>query len=288
MAPFFGIEKLLFICYTKRMPTTLTWSSTHKPLNQDAVAASTNCVCIADGVTPLNTTQGDNKAMLTHVFTHALTNAIVKNIIDPHNIRNDFTDCLMQAQLMVQTEGIQSTLTFATWDKESVSIACLGDSPAYIGFKNDTVEKVADPMFKGAGTKILEQVIKRAEAGKSWKKSYKKAKADLLKNRQNRNTVNGAWIADSMTPATLISQHIHIETFSRNDIDFIVLLTDGAEVFHDPFKLVTLEDLLNIDNAHDLDKLYAQAAELEKKDEKRSKYPRFSFMDDATYAKVEF
>lgn len=188
----------------------------------------------------------------------------------------------------MQTEGIQSTLTFVTWDKETVSIACLGDSPAYIGFKNGAVEKIADPMFKGAGTKILEQVIKRAEAGKSWKKSYKKAKADLLKNRQNRNTVNGAWIADSMTPATLISQHIHIETFSRNDVDFIVLLTDGAEVFHDPFKLVTFEDLLSIDNAHDLDKLYVQAAELEKKDEKRSKYPRFSFMDDATYAKVEF
>lgn len=276
------------MCYANRMTSTLTWTSTHKPLNQDAVASSSHCVCIADGVTPLNTIQGDNKAMLTHVFAHALTTLISRNATNPHTVRDDFATCLMEAQLMAHTEGIQSTVSFATWDKYTVSIACLGDSPAYVVFKNGVVEKVADPVFKGAGTEILEHVIKRAESGKSWKKSYKKAKAELLKNRQNRNTVNGTWIADSTTPATLISQHLHIKSFDREDVDAVVLLTDGAEVFHDPFKIITFEELLNVNNARLLDKLYAQAAELEKKDTKRSKYPRFSFMDDATYAKVSF
>ena len=261
------------MCYANHMTSTLTWTSTHKPLNQDAVASSRHCVCIADGVTPLNTTQGDNKAMLTHIFAHALTTLISRNATNPHTVRDAFATSLMEAQLMTHTEGIQSTVSFATWDKYTVSIACLGDSPAYVVFKNGTVEKVADPMFKGAGTEILQQVINRVEAGKSWKKSYKKAKAELLKNRQQRNTVNGTWIADSTTPATLISQHLHVETFDREDIDAVVLLTDGAEVFHDPFKLVTFEELLSVDNAHLLDKLYVQAAELEKKDTNRSKYP---------------
>lgn len=194
------------MCYANLMTSTLTWTSTHKPLNQDAVASSCYCVCIADGVTPLNTTQGDNKAMLTHVFAHALTTLIARNATDPHTVRDAFATCLMEAQLMVDTEGIQSTVSFVTWDKSTVSIACLGDSPAYVVFKNGTVEKVADPVFKGAGTEILKHVIKRVEAGKSWKKSYKKAKAELLKT--------GKLATPSMGHGLLIVRHR--QRLSRN------------------------------------------------------------------------
>lgn len=282
------VEENVATCYTNHMAQTLTWTSTHKPLNQDAIATSPNCVCIADGVTPLNTAPGDNNAMLTHVFSHALTTSIAQTINSPHAIRGQLGNCLMKAQLMVQSEGIQSTLTFAVWDEKTVAIACLGDSPAYVLFKNGNSEKVSDPLFKGVETEILEKVIKAAKNGKSWKKAYKKTKAEILRNRQARNNINAAWIADSTTPATLIAQHLHVETFDRGNVSSIVMLTDGVEVFHDPFGIVTLEELLNINNPYQLDRYYQQAAKIEKEDENRSKYPRFSYMDDATYAKINF
>lgn len=270
------------------MVKTLTWTSTHKPLNQDAIATNTNCVCIADGVTPLNTAPGDNKAMLTHMFSHALTTQISQNINTPHNIRKKFGNCLTKAQLMLQTEGIQSTLAFAVWDNKTVAIACLGDSPAYITFKNKAHEKVADPMFEGVESEFLKNVIKRVRTGKTWKKAYKEEKSEILKDRQARNSLNGAWIADSATPATLISQHLHIETFNRENISSITMLTDGAEVFHDTFKIISFETLLDIENTHHLDEYYAHTAKLEEQDSNRSTYPRFSYMDDATYAKIIF
>ena len=66
------------------------------------------------------------------------------------------------------------------------------------------------------------------------------------------------------------------------------MLTDGAEVFHGTFKIISFEKLLNIENTHQLDEYYAHTAKLEEQDSNRSAYPRFSYMDDATYAKIIF
>ena len=138
---------------------TFSWTRSLKPQNQDAVGSGENYIAVADGITPLNS--GNGEAEATACFSTDLMHGLEYYGVVPDTLRAGLTLAILYAQECCELDEVSSTLTVATWDEHDFRIATLGDCIALV-LTTSGWRIVCDPNYADHDEKYLTK--RRAEA----------------------------------------------------------------------------------------------------------------------------
>ena len=244
-----------------------------------------NIVVVADGVTPFATHPDADR--LTAEFSHALVTACVRFIADPNEVLSGLNEAVRYARQEIDSGlALESTLSIVTWDLELVVCATLGDSPLIVDAVGGNRERIIDPQFESGDNDALNFVKSLVEQGLEWKDAYSALEAQLKDSRKTRNLDGGVFIPAIHGDVHTIVERFWCRSFSRENVQAITLITDGAEALKDTFSV--LDPDWSVVTKEDLDQAWDDAMRLQITDVNKSEYPRLSDRDDATVARVIF
>lgn len=159
----------------------------------------------------------------------------------------------------------------------------------YVHFKNGSVFRSIDPAFDGREEKFLRQVSLSLSDGLLPADAYRKVKSQLLVERQKRNTESGVWVLSDSDDPYRIAEHVHVyvTTFPVQEVASVIALTDGCEALFRTFDVLTREELLRGDKEV-LSRAYEHSDVLQIADSDRTRFPRLSDRDDASFVQAVF
>lgn len=257
------------------------WSQSRKLLNEDAGGAGDGWVCVADGATPL--AGGPDAARATALFASAIVKAFSDRRPGPCELADGIADALAEVQESASAAGVTATIAAAAWDRTSLATAVMGDSLILLEGPEE-VTVVGDPAFAGREPRLLQPVVDALRAGFPPAEAYAAVRPVLASERGKRNSEAGVWVLSDRTAPGVIRKHLSVRQISRDGVSSIAAVTDGAWRGVDLFGLTDAAGLLRHAVGNTMGTYLADLAAAEEKDADRTRFPRFSWMDDATVA----
>lgn len=242
-------------------------------------------ICAVDGATPLE--GGEEAKIATARFAELVADACSRKITSPHDVRGQVAQAMTEVQTQCEAVGTSSTLAVSVWDQTELAVGVMGDSPVYVHFKDGSVFRTIDPAFDGREEKFLRQVSLSLSDGLLPADAYRKVKSQLLADRQKRNTESGVWVLSDSDDPYRIAEHVHVATFPVHEVASVTALTDGCEALFRTFDVLTREELL-CGNKEVLSRAYEHGDVLQNADSDRTRFPRLSDRDDASFVQVVF
>ena len=173
-----------------------------------------------------------------------------------------------------------STLVAVSVSGDSVDIVSLGDSPAFIGFKDGSLATMSDSRIAELDQAAVDAMVDRSR-GRAMTGVQKRAAVNdiLLANRQLKNKPDGYWILD---PSGVALEHLNVRRFSVKDIDYVCAMSDGMERAFDLFWLADPAAFLATATRESFDELIVRLRAEENLDPDFDHYPRLKLHDDAS------
>ena len=248
-------------------------SKAGKKRNEDIIWHNENCAVVLDGSTPLTETPFPADQFVKS-FVDIFSVSIEKNK-SLYKAANE-TISILKKQWYNSTSEEWSALpsaagAFVLITEDSVQLLHVGDCKAVLRGKIG-VQKVMSDDIERFDQKVIEKMHSiRDITGANMDDivEMKEIKRMLLNNRRMMNVKNGYRILSfNMNPFTKRD----ILEFSKNDIDSIVMFSDGFSIVE--------EDILR--GTFDAETLYVKLRTIENSDPYFNKYPRFKKSDDAS------
>ena len=126
-----------------------------------------------------------------------------------------------------------STLVVVSVSGDLVDIVSLGDSPAFIGFKDGSLVTMSDERIAELDQTAVDVMVDRSR-GRAMTGMQKRAAVNdtLLANRQLKNKPDGYWILD---PSGIALEHLNVRQYPVEDVDYVCAMSDGLERAFDLF-----------------------------------------------------
>lgn len=262
------------------------WTRTVKEHNQDATFSNSSMLCVVDGATPLD---GDELAGLeTAMFARLLADSMGEYVIGDLETESGLERAVQASQEFFSGQELTATLALASWDKQRVQVAVIGDSIVCLWMKSGEIVEVWDPQFVGREERFIARVLARIGRGQTPGEAYRSISEQLKGDRGLRNTPAGVWVVSSTGSAAEIVRHIHVESFPYDDIQGIVAVTDGCLALSAIVGLESNDRLLWHAKKDDLDRLFDTSIRLQRLDHEKTRFPRLSDQDDASLVRVRF
>lgn len=173
-----------------------------------------------------------------------------------------------------------STLVVVSVSGDSVDIVSLGDSPAFIGFKDGSLVTMSDARIAELDKAAVDAMVDRSR-GRAMTGVQKRAAVNdiLLANRQLKNKPDGYWILD---PSGVALKHLNVGRFCIEDIDYVCAMSDGLERAFNLFGLADPAVFLAGATRGSFDELLVRLRAEENLDPDFDHYPRLKLHDDAS------
>lgn len=266
-------------------PKVSTWTRSIKPHNEDAVAIGPHFVMVADAATTPDCAPEMNQ--LASRFAAVMVAEIATRLRRGAVTREALIEGIGVAQQSSGRHGVTSTLTLAKWDKESVELALIGNSPM-VWETEAGLEVLVDPAFEGNEAAALERARERGQAGVDYPVAHAEVTGALPESGGARSAGQGAWVISDSADATEAVNHIFFTTRPRLGLTRLAVMTDGASAAADTFEVVDYRQLLDRCEDRVLPLLFDKVDALELADRQRSRYPRLTYRDDASIVVARF
>lgn len=260
-------------------------------VNEDYVAVGSTYAVLLDGASGIT-----GKRVLSHHsgsdaqwFSHFVGCRICeyldasRGIVDSIRLAVDDSRDYIGEHGVTDNEELfpSSTLVVVSVSGDSVDIVSLGDSPAFIGFKDGSLVSMSDARIAELDQTAVGVMIDRSH-GRVMSGVQKRAAVNdiLLANRQLKNRPEGYWILD---PTGVALEHLNVRRFSVKDIDYVCAMSDGLERAFDLFGLADPAAFLATATRESFGKLIVRLRAEENLDPDFDHYPRLKLHDDASY-----
>ena len=258
--------------------------------NDDLIGITESCVWLLDGATGLT----DNNILPGTSDAKWFVQAVSRNMVD--NLQKDLSLNIILENVInavikefegeVNNESIEdiqkpsASFTIARIAGECVELGNIGDCRAI--YKN--CEKEVGSFGTSRVTELDQFVVNRMVELKQKgsindDEIWLKLKDILYRNRNLKNTDEGYWILDLTLRPIPYLQKISIFT---EDIEEILLVSDGLYRLVDTYHLYSDETFLNAALSLGLDGLYDKLRDIENMDSDCQLYPRIKPQDDAS------
>jgi hypothetical protein len=269
--------------------------------NEDKIGFSKNMVWLMDGATPMQETIKNNYNSDAAWLVHHLDGLFRKNSVlglqiclekslkeaEKHynsNLCSNFElyQYLMPSAQYVGVEHLKS--------QKLIRIACVGDTRILVKYKNNEVKVFGETILDEIDERVLSitktkedkldsyDISKRIELGR-----------DLInENRQNyMNQENGFF---TLTPSQQIVKlnGISYFTFNEDEVDSILMATDGLLSIVESYKKMTYEDMFSHIEKNSIAHLTKMIRDIEEEDKEGKIYYRFKKSDDTSGVLLDF
>ena len=260
-------------------------------VNEDYVAVGSTYAVLLDGASGIT-----GKRVLSHHsgsdaqwFSHFVGCGICENLDASRGIVDSICLAVDDSRDYIGEHGVtdneelfpSSTLVVVSVSGDSVDIVSLGDSPAFIGFKDGSLVTMSDALIAELDQAAVDAMVD-CSRGRAMTGVQKRAVVNdlLLANRQLKNKPDGYWILD---PSGVALEHFNVRRFSVKDIDYVCAMSDGLERAFDLFGLADPVAFLAKATRESFDELLVRLRAEENLDPDFDRYPRLKLHDDASY-----
>lgn len=266
-------------------------SAAGNQVNEDYVAVGSTYAVLLDGASGIT-----GKRVLPHHsgsdaqwFSHFVGGRICEHLDTARGIVESIHLAVEDSRDFIGKHGVtdneelfpSSTLVAVSVSGDSVDIVSLGDSPAFIGFKDGSFVTLSDARIADLDQTAVDATVDRS-CGRAMTGMQKRAAVNdiLLANRQLKNKPEGYWILD---PTGVALEHLNVMQFSVEDIDYVCAMSDGLERAFDLFGLANPAAFLADATRESFDELLVRLRAEENLDPDFDRYPRLKLHDDASY-----
>lgn len=268
----------------------LSCSAIGNRVNEDCVAVGSTYAVLLDGASGITGTR-----VLPHYsgsdaqwFSHFVGGRICQYLDAARGIVESIHLAVKDSRDFIVKHGVKdneelfpsSTLVAVSVSGDSLDIVSLGDSPAFIGFKDGSLVTMSDARIAELDQTAVDAMVDRSR-GRAMTGVQKRAAVNdiLLANRQLKNKPDGYWILD---PSGVALEHLNVRRFCIEDIDYVCAMSDGLERAFNLFGLADPTAFLADATRVSFDELLVRLRAEERQDPDFDRYPRLKMHDDAT------
>lgn len=259
-------------------------------VNEDYVAVGSTYAVLLDGASGITGTRvlphhsGSDAQWFSHFVGGRICEYLdmSRGIVDSIRLAVDDSRDFIGKHGVTDNEELfpSSTLVVVSVSGDLVDIVSLGDSPAFIGFKDGSLVTMSDERIAELDQTAVDVMVDRSR-GRAMTGVQKRAAVNdtLLANRQLKNKPDGYWILD---PSGIALEHLNVRRFCIEDIDYVCAMSDGLERAFDLFGLADSAAFLAEATRESFDELLVRLRTEENLDPDFDLYPRLKLHDDAS------
>ena len=259
-------------------------------VNEDCVAVGSTYAVLLDGASGITGTRvlPHHSSSDAQWFSHFVGGRICEYLDASHGIVESIHLAVEDSRDFIGKHGVtdneelfpSSTLVAVSVSGDSVDIVSLGDSPAFIGFKDGSLVTISDTRIAELDQAAVDAMVDLSR-GRAMTGVQKRAAVNdiLLENRQLKNKPDGYWILD---PSGVALEHLNVRRFCIEDIDYVCAMSDGLERAFNLFGLADSAVFLADATRESFDELLVRLRAEERQDPDFDRYPRLKMHDDAT------
>lgn len=252
--------------------------------NQDAYGIFGNVVAVLDGASSYPAT---DPARDGGWYARTLLTALGQRLPDGGSLSDCLADAITATRDQANTSpgGASSTVLLARVDPHAVEVLVLGDSTLVIEQADGTLTTLCDMRLSEVAVDQRRAFRARFAAGVGFDAAHGRMLAQLQDaERAARNTEGGYWIAETDPNA---AHHALTQTYPRDQVRGLLLLTDGAAVAVDQYASPpTWSEFLRQIDDEGAAMTVAAIHRLEQTDADGQRWPRSKCHDDKTLVRV--
>ena len=257
--------------------------------NEDSCFACKNWGFVIDGATGLS---GEH---YTHYHSDAqwlakkVSKYLKKYLSENNSIKDIVKNCIVfttkQYDNVVKGRKIYDRpsccLSLFRVENDKISLFNIGDCTILIKYINGNIEKIKKKDLCKIEKNSHEAVIKyKKEHDTTYLQAKKSVKTVFLKNRMLKNTPEGYYIFCDDVSAV---EHAILKTIDKNDVDKIIIVSDGFSQYFDTFKFCDYQSFFDLlKSKKDAKQLYNHLLESQLLDNECENFNRFKVSDDAS------
>lgn len=200
-------------------------------------------------------------------------------------IEKDFYD-IAQVEYINELARPSATIAIFRLNNDKIEYFLLGDSTLLIKKKDGEVVRVKDITLERLDGKVIGVMDReRKKRNLSFLEAKEFVKPMLVEHRLLKNEPKGYWVLEFEKEAI---SHSITGYIKKNDIDSIMLLSDGYAAIYDNYKRFSKEELFEEVEKYGIENIYEKIRKIEEMDSDMLKYPRLKKGDDASIVYYKF
>jgi hypothetical protein len=271
---------------TPLMTTTTATRQGDGRTNQDHIVVTDNAVAVLDGATSWLPQDPDRDGGWYARTLGAQLASILTGSLHPlTEILSEAIATMRDRYHLAARTSPESTVTIARWTPGTLDVLVLSDSPAILYPPHGEPIVIRDDRLEPVGAAARQAYRDHLRAGHGYGPELRTLIARVQEaERRQRNRPDGYWIAEADPEA---ARHALTASYPTDNIDALVLLTDGASAAVDDYgHPATWQQVRQAIEANGPDAFLADVHGLEDTDPNGERWPRSKCHDDKALAYI--